>query len=172
MIVHATAVARRIEGGWRAALLFGPPGAGKSDLALRALERGWRLVADDYAVVWISDGRLFVRAPDPIADCIEARGLGVMAEPALSLAEAWIAVRCATGAIERLPEAETMAIAGGTLPAFTLSALETSALAKLDRALSTRALGAGSGRAYWTRSRNEQPADSSGSGAKGRKQEA
>ncbi len=161
MIVHATAVARRIGGAWRAALLFGRSGSGKSDLALRALERGWRLVADDYAVVWASDERLFVRAPDPITDRIEARGLGVMPEPALRLAEAWIAVRCEEGLVERLPEAETMTLAGAALPAFSLSALETSALAKLDRALSTRALGGGAGTAYWTRSRAPEPASKS-----------
>ena len=33
--------------GWRAVLLRGPSGAGKSDLALRLIEAGARLVADD-----------------------------------------------------------------------------------------------------------------------------
>lgn len=172
MIVHATAVARRIDRGWRAALLFGESGSGKSDLALRALEHGWRLVADDYSVVWASDGRLFVRAPDPITHRIEARGLGIMPEPALCFAEAWIAVRCETGPVERMPEPDEMALAGRSLPAFTLSALETSALAKLDRALSTRALGGWPGRAYQTPSRDQEPAETSGPAAEGRKQEA
>ena len=162
MIVHATAVARRIEKGWRAALLFGPSGAGKSDLALRALDNGWRLVADDYALVWLSGGRLYVRAPDRISDRIEARGLGLMPEPTLALAEAAIAVRCVAGVVERLPDPETMAIAGVSLPAFSLLALQTSALAKVDRALSTRALGGETGTAYLTRSCDPEPATTSG----------
>ena len=172
MIVHATAIAARMEGGWRSALLFGESGAGKSDLALRALERGWRLVADDYSLLWLSSGRIFVRAPDAIEDRIEARGLGVLAEPALMYAEAFIAVRCGPGPIERLPEPETMALAGGALPVIELHALESSALVKLSRALSTRALGAGAGRAYLTPSRSQDPAESSGAGAEGRMQEA
>ena len=52
------------DGGWRGALIEGPSGAGKSDLALRALDAGFRLVADDRVVVWTSGGRLFGRAPD------------------------------------------------------------------------------------------------------------
>ena len=48
VLVHATCVALRRRGGaWRAVLLRGPSGAGKSDLALRLIEAGGRLVADD-----------------------------------------------------------------------------------------------------------------------------
>ena len=60
-------------------------GAGKSDLALRALQAGWRLVADDYALVWRSGEGLWARAPETIVGRIEARGLGVVPEPALGL---------------------------------------------------------------------------------------
>ena len=47
MIVHAGLVALRHGGLWRGALITGPSGSGKSDLALRCLEHGFRLVADD-----------------------------------------------------------------------------------------------------------------------------
>ena len=40
MIFHASSVARGAE----AALLLGPPGSGKSDLALRLIQGGWTLV--------------------------------------------------------------------------------------------------------------------------------
>ncbi len=43
--VHGTCV--EVEG--TAVLLRGPPGSGKSDLALRLIESGARLVADDRA---------------------------------------------------------------------------------------------------------------------------
>ncbi len=49
MILHAGLVALRLEGVWRGALIAGPSGVGKSDLALRAIEAGFRLVADDRA---------------------------------------------------------------------------------------------------------------------------
>ena len=45
--VHATCVALVGAGTVRGVLLRGPSGAGKSDLALRLVEQGWRLVADD-----------------------------------------------------------------------------------------------------------------------------
>jgi serine kinase of HPr protein (carbohydrate metabolism regulator) len=51
MILHAGLVALRLAGFWRGALICGPSGAGKSDLALKALDAGFRLVADD-RVVW------------------------------------------------------------------------------------------------------------------------
>ena len=55
--LHGTVAAHWSPGrGWRAALISGPPGAGKSDLALRLLGRGWRLVSDDYAHVTASGG--------------------------------------------------------------------------------------------------------------------
>ena len=59
MILHAGLVARRQDGYWRGVLIEGASGAGKSDLALRALDHGFRLVADDRVVVWASGGALY-----------------------------------------------------------------------------------------------------------------
>jgi serine kinase of HPr protein (carbohydrate metabolism regulator) len=139
-IVHATSVARRIDRGWLAVLLFGESGSGKSDLALRALDAGWRLISDDYTVVWPSGGTLWARAPDAIADRLEARGLGLLYAPRLCVAKVALAATCQTGELERLPEDEVMTLEGLTLPAVRLHALETSALAKLHHALATRSL--------------------------------
>jgi len=148
VIVHGGLVALRLGGLWRGALILGSSGAGKSDLALRALDVGLRLVADDRVVVWTSEGRLFGRAPDPIAGLIEARGHGVTAEPALPFAEIALAVRCVAEGepIERLPEPETETIAGTAVPLTRLDPREASAPAKLRRALTS--LGGGPQQAY------------------------
>lgn len=53
--------------------MLGPPGAGKSDLLLRLMGRGWSLVADDQVMV---DGDA-VSAPAALRGMIEVRGLGV-----------------------------------------------------------------------------------------------
>ena len=137
MIRHAGLVALRLEGRWRGALIEGPSGAGKSDLALRCLEAGFRLVADDRTIVWVSDGALFGRAPAPLAGLIEARGHGVLPEPALPIAEIVVAVTCAAdpSAIERLPDPVVEMLLGATLPRIVLGAREPSAPAKLRRAL-------------------------------------
>ena len=67
MQIHGSCAAR--DGA--AVLLLGPSGSGKSDLALRLLDRGFLLVADDQ--VLIEDG--VARAPPPLAGLLELRGL-------------------------------------------------------------------------------------------------
>jgi serine kinase of HPr protein (carbohydrate metabolism regulator) len=143
LILHAGLIALRLGGYWRGALIEGPSGAGKSDLALRALELGLRLVSDDRTRIWACQGRLFGACPAPIADLIEARGLGLLGESALALAEIRLVVVCQPPAdpIERLPETERRQIDGVWLPVLRLHALQASAPAKLRRALSH--LGAG-----------------------------
>ena len=137
MILHAGLVALRLGGFWRGALILGPSGAGKSDLALRALEAGFRLVADDRVTVWKSGGALYGRAPDPLSGLIEARGHGILAEPSLAFAEIVLAVRCAAPgeAIERLPEPATEIVAETALALTWIDPREASAPAKLRRAL-------------------------------------
>lgn len=53
--------------------MVGPPGSGKSDLALRLLARGFELVADDQ--VDIVDG--IASCPPELAGMLEARGVGI-----------------------------------------------------------------------------------------------
>ena len=134
MRLHATAVARATSAGWRAALLRGPSSAGKSDLALRLIGQGWRLVGDDYIEAWRSGGRHFVSASEPIAGLMEVRHLGVLGQPPLPSARAVLLVDCVRDA-ERLPEPAREAVEGVALPRFELVALEPSAPAKVELAL-------------------------------------
>jgi HPr kinase/phosphorylase len=60
-----------------AVLVVGPPGSGKSDLALRLLSRGFELVADDQ--VDVKDG--IASSPAEIAGLLEARGVGIVRLP-------------------------------------------------------------------------------------------
>jgi serine kinase of HPr protein (carbohydrate metabolism regulator) len=62
-------------------LLLGPSGAGKSDLALRLIERGAQLVADDRTDLFIRRNRLHASAPKRIAGYMEIRGLGIVELP-------------------------------------------------------------------------------------------
>lgn len=136
MILHAGLLALRLAGDWRGALIEGASGSGKSDLALRALDAGWSLVADDRTLVWSCGGRLYGRAPDVLAGLVEARGLGVLPAPGRAYAEIGLIVRCiGAGPVERLPDGETQAVLGVDLPLVRLAALEASAPAKLSRAL-------------------------------------
>jgi len=133
MILHAGLLAAYLNGAWRGVLIEGASGAGKSDLAIRLLEQGFRLVADDRVLVWSCDGALYGRAPAALADLIEVRGLGICAEPALPFSRIVLAARCEPA--ERLPEPAFTAHAGLSIPVVSIHPLEASAPAKLRRAL-------------------------------------
>ena len=128
MLVHATAVAI----GGKAVLLRGPPGAGKSDLALRLIDAGAALIADDQAELRRSGNHIFVRAPALIAGLIEIRGLGILR---LKIVEEAPLAMCAdllpSTEIERLPERRFEVVLGIAIPLIAVSAFEASAAAKL-----------------------------------------
>ncbi len=134
--LHGTVAARWRAGvGWRAALITGPSGSGKSDLTLRLLGRGWRLVADDYAHVTASAGALYAVAPETISGRMEVRGLGVVPACALGLTRLLLAVELVDGPIERLPEPTAKTIGGVDLPVLRLNGFEASAVEKVAAAL-------------------------------------
>ena len=137
MILHAGLIALQTAGAWQGILLLGPSGAGKSDLTLRALDDGFQLVADDRTQVFLSEGRLFGRAPKTLFGLMEIRGVGVAKVAARPFAPVTLAVRCKTtpDEVERLPDAMTEWFLGVETPALDLWALENSAPAKIRRAI-------------------------------------
>src|SRR5262245_40783589 len=101
LLVHATAIAM----GGDAVLLRGPPGAGKSDLALRLIEGGACLLADDQALLQRVDNRIIVRAPAAIAGLIEVRGIGILQVDSLEEAPLALIVDLVPSAqVERIPD--------------------------------------------------------------------
>ena len=93
MRLHPSCAARGTDG----VLLVGPPGAGKSDLLLRLIDRGFELVADDQVEV---DG-LQACAPLALAGLLEVRGLGILRLPHRTSVGLVLATACRPG--ERLP---------------------------------------------------------------------
>ena len=132
ILVHATSVAI----GGHAVLLRGPSGSGKSDLALRLIDAGARLVADDQTRIWRDGNVLLVRAPEPIAGLIEVRGLGIVRVQAVPAARlALIVDLVAVQHLERLPEPSSETIFGLAIPRVALAPFEASAPVKLRLAL-------------------------------------
>jgi len=145
--VHATSVAVRVKAQWRAVLLRGPSGSGKSDLALRLIESGGRLVADDQTHL-ARRGRSLVATPPPaLAGMIEARGVGIVRlQRNQLLAQATVALLVdlvPPERIERLPELQTETLLEITVSRLDLAPFESSAVQKLWLAL-TRSVAASS----------------------------
>ena len=137
MILHAGLVARFDAPRWRGVLIEGASGAGKSDLALRLLERGWSLVADDRCLVWTCGGRVYGRAANALKGLIEARGVGVEPVSVRDFAPIALIARCAPADdVERMPEDIRVDLLGQSLPLLKIAALQASAPEKLGRALS------------------------------------
>lgn len=130
LTVRGTSVA--VDG--RAVLIVGRSGAGKSDLAVRLIDRGARLISDDYTLISAVEGRLRASAPDAIAGKIELRGVGLLALPAQRDVPVCLMADL-DASPERMPEPQTRLVAGLPLPAVALVGLEPSAPIKLEAAL-------------------------------------
>jgi len=129
--IHATSVA--IAG--RVVLICGRSGSGKSDLALRLIDRGGRLVSDDYTYIRRAEGRLLASAPETIRGKIEVRGLGIVELEPVADAPVCLCIDLDRVA-ERLPEApQPRRIAGVDVPVLAFNALEASTPIKVELAL-------------------------------------
>lgn len=130
--LHASCVA--IDG--RGVLIEGPSGSGKSDLTLRLIDRGARLVSDDYTVLIRDRGALLAKPPATIAGRIEVRGLGII-DMSYDEGVPVALIVALADAVERMPpERVERRIAGVKLPEIAIVAREASAPIKVALALS------------------------------------
>lgn len=130
--VHATSV--EIDG--HAVLIRGPSGSGKSDLALRLIDGGAQLVADDQTQLSAEAGRLFAGAPAVLAGLLEVRGLGIVRLPHRDRVPLALVVDLvAPEAVERMPEPVFAALLGIMVPKVALAPFEASAAAKVRLAM-------------------------------------
>lgn len=138
MQIHASCVELAGAG----ILLRGPAGSGKSDLALRLIDQGARLVADDRTDLVVEDGNLIASSPGTIAGKLEVRGVGILALPSVQRSRVGVAVDLvAASAVERLPAAQRCSYLGVELPLIALAPFEASAPAKLRAVARALAVG-------------------------------
>ena len=130
--VHATCVS--LDG--MGLLIRGPSGVGKSDLALRLIDTGARLVADDRVDLMISNNDVVARAPETLAGLLEVRGLGVLRFPFFDATIIHLVVDLANPKdVARLPERSITDLVGMDRPAVILNPFEASAVTKVRLAL-------------------------------------
>jgi serine kinase of HPr protein (carbohydrate metabolism regulator) len=129
--LHASTVA--LDG--RAVLICGPSGSGKSDLALRLLDRGFVLVSDDRTIVRKEGSRLIASAPETIKGKLEVRGVGIVQMEHQRDVPIALVVEL-TSDIQRLPdEGRERTILGAAIPLINVDALTGSAPSKVAVAL-------------------------------------
>jgi len=134
--LHASCVARN----GAAVLIGGKSGAGKSDLALRLIDRGAVLVSDDYTLVKRVKQRLVAAPPMTIAGKLEVRGLGIVELPFVSDVPVCLYVDLDRTS-ERLPELDdTIFVAGIKVPVIAMDSSQLSAPLKVELALDLRGL--------------------------------
>ena len=140
VLIHASCVA--LEG--KGVLLRGVPGAGKSDLALRLIEGGAALVADDQVALTSSGEALLAAPPARIAGLLEVRGIGILSMDFVTQCPVHLVVDLVQpNAIERMPKATTVDLCGHRIAHVLLAPFEASAPAKVRLALSRAVAGQG-----------------------------
>jgi len=122
-----------------AVLLRGPPGSGKSDVALRLIDGGGILVADDRVVLEASGGAVYASPPAPIAGLIEVRGIGVLRTGHMGRARLGLVVDLIATPVPRLPEPGVCRIEGHDFPLLSLVPYEASTPAKIRLAAAATA---------------------------------
>jgi serine kinase of HPr protein (carbohydrate metabolism regulator) len=125
--LHATCVA--VEG--QAILIRGPSGSGKSDLALRLIDRGAMLVSDDYTNLSRAADQVIASQPTTIAGKIEVRHIGIIDLPYCPEAPVRLIIDLAT-APERLPDPRVEELLGVPISVTVLSPFEASTPIKVE----------------------------------------
>ncbi|MBO9580213.1 MAG: HPr kinase/phosphatase C-terminal domain-containing protein [Sphingobium sp.] len=135
--IHATCVA--IEG--HGLLIMGASGSGKSDLALRLIDRGAVLVSDDYTALTAVDGQLCASPPTNIAGLLEIRHIGIVNLPYVIDVPIALAIALDEKP-QRMPDQPTMIeLIGIGVPCVALAGLEASAPIKAEMMLARFGLG-------------------------------
>ncbi|WP_243457185.1 HPr kinase/phosphorylase [Parasphingorhabdus cellanae] len=128
---HASCVALYGAG----VMIAGASGSGKSDLALRLLDRGAALISDDYVELHNDDNQILLTAPAKIAGKIEIRSLGIFDYAHVSNIPLRLHVRLKSEP-ERFPlDSQTETIMTMAIPTITINPAEASAPIKVEMAL-------------------------------------
>lgn len=113
---QASAVA--IDG--RAVLIEGPPGSGKSSLALALIDRGAALIGDDAVLLEVAGTRLLAHPHPHVAGLIEVRNVGLVTMPVAAGVPVALVLVLDPAAPRHVEAAEQTQRAGVALPLLRL----------------------------------------------------
>jgi HPr kinase/phosphorylase len=133
MLLNATCVT--LEG--KGVLIAGPAGSGKSDLALRLIDHGAKLVADDQTELSVRDDALWAAPPGSVAGLFEIRHVGLVKMPyeVETRVALYVELALLHDKLERLPEAKNINLLDRPVRHLRLPAFASSTAAKIRAAL-------------------------------------
>lgn len=134
MLLHTSCIAINGKG----ILISGPSGAGKSDLALRLIDEGAQLIADDQTELHVENNRLIAAAPASIAGLMEIRHLGLIKMPFATQTqiELYVELTSLDEKLERLPPPDLCYLLEHPVRRLRLPGFAASTPAKIRAALS------------------------------------
>lgn len=106
--------------GERCVLIEGPPGSGKSSLALALIDRGAVLVGDDGVSLEIADGRLLASPAPATSGLFEVRNVGLIEMPVVRDVPVCLVLRLDPAAPRFIEAAETWRRDDQTVPLIRL----------------------------------------------------
>ena len=133
MLVHASCVA--LSG--RAVLLTGASGVGKSDVALRLIDGGAQLVADDQTLLRCEAGFVLASPPASIAGLMEIRHVGLVKMPFVADVPValYVELTALDEPLERMPDLAPVFLLDHFVQRLRLAAFAASTPAKIRAAL-------------------------------------
>ncbi len=131
ILIHATAVSISGYG----VMIGGKSGSGKTDLALRLIDRGAILISDDYVTLSDISGALMLATAPNIAGKIEIRGLGILSIPYVDFAPLRLYVDLNMEPIRHPDHWQTALLAGHNVPMIAVTATAHSASIVIEMAL-------------------------------------
>ena len=130
-MIHGTAISI----GGHAVLIMGESGSGKSDLALRLIDRGAILISDDVVFLETRDNTPILTVAPNIAGKIEVRGVGISNVDFIASAPLRLVIEF-VDAPDRLPEDIAHTTIGDyVVPVSKLNPFEQSSAIKVEYAL-------------------------------------
>ena len=130
-LLHGTAVSINGNG----IILLGPSAAGKSDLALRLIDRGAFLISDDAVPIIVGPSGPELHSAPNIEGRLEVRGIGIVPVAHVESSPLRLAVEL-SDPVDRLPEdGQCTDIAGFSVPLVKILPFEASAALKVEYAL-------------------------------------
>lgn len=125
--LHATSVAMEDNG----VAIFGDPGSGKSDLALRLIDSGATLISDDITVFSKLEKNINLFGIENTKGLLEVREVGIITVPYVEGIKLKLVVRLTDKVIERIPKTNQINLLGLKFPKLEINGKNSSSVAKV-----------------------------------------